>query len=108
MMSLISKYFSINPQAVASNYREWIRLFHGFLLMMSTISPLSGLYFVQGRVGPGLFIVILILVPISYLINKIMLNLSFGIIYVFLNIADHSGKTAKEVQYIRMKRFPSE
>jgi hypothetical protein len=42
------------------------------------------------------------------LINKIILNLFFGIIYVFLNVADQSSKTAKEVQYIRMKRFPSE
>ncbi len=55
-----------------------------------------------------IFVFTLILVPISYLINKILLNLYFGIIYVFLNLADDSRKTAKELQYIRIKRFPSE
>ena len=53
-------------------------------------------------------IVLFALIPLFYLINKILLNLSFGMIYVFLNIADQSRKTAKEVQSIRMKRFPSE
>jgi len=110
-MSLISKYFSINPQAVASNYREWIRLFHGFLLMIGTLSPLVVVLFSPIRpVGEKAFLFILVLIfsPAFYLINKIILNLSFGMIYVFLNIADDSRKTAKELQYIRMKRFPSE
>jgi hypothetical protein len=114
MMKLISKYFSINPQAVASNYRELVRLYHGFLLALGTLSPVlcAFLYCVldprSSSLGGLIVIVLMALMPLFYLINKIILNLFFGIIYVFLNIADQSSKTAKEVRYIRMKRFPSE
>ena len=114
MMKLISKYFSINPQVVAGNYRELVRLFHGLLLALGTLSPFlctflfcildPGRNYIEGIA----VIVFFTLIPLFYFINKIFLNLFFGMIYVFLNIADQSRKTAKEVQYIRMKRFPSE
>ena len=108
-MSLLSKYFSINPEAVASNYREWIRLLHGLLLVVGTLSPLLSFFHLSTPEQiPMIFVFTLILMPISYLISKILLNLYFGIIYVFLNLADDSRKTAKELQHIRIKRFPSE
>ena len=114
MMKLISKYFSINPQVVASNYRELVRLFHGFLLALGTLSPFlcTFMYCVldpRRNYIEGIAVIVLFaLMPLFYFINKIFLNLFFGMIYVFLNIADQSRKTAKEVEYIRMKRFPSE
>lgn len=109
-MISITKYFSINPDDIAINYKGFIRIVHMLLLIVGTFFPVLGMLNTRGEDGvQGLLIfVFLAAVPISYLICKLVLNFFFGFVYVVLNIEDNSRISAKELQFIRSKRFPSE